>query len=79
METFIDVCFGFDIILAFNTGYYKNGVLILNRKLVVLNYLKSWFFLDAVSTFPYGAVVEFRDNREFHEDNQGGSGGSGGS
>ena len=56
-ETIADICFTIDIVLAFNTGYYKNGVLILNRRLIIADYLKSWFILDIISTFPYSMVV----------------------
>jgi len=31
LDYVIDICFGIDMILQFNTGFYKNGVLILNR------------------------------------------------
>ena len=35
-----------------NIAYRKDGFLITVRRLVVLNYLKSWFLLDFVSSFP---------------------------
>eukprot|EP00347_Sterkiella_histriomuscorum_P023751 403333513 len=59
LDYFMDVCFGIDILLNFNTGFYKNGVLILNRKLIFLAYFKSWFMLDLVSTIPYSNIVEY--------------------
>lgn len=61
-DYFQDICFGIDIILNFNTGFYKNGVLILNRKLIVISYLKSWFILDLLSTVPYSDIVQYAMN-----------------
>jgi hyperpolarization activated cyclic nucleotide-gated potassium channel 2 len=55
----IDLCFGIDMLINFNTGYYKNGVLIMNRKLIVINYMKSWFWMDLIATFPYVYVIQW--------------------
>ena len=52
-----DFYFIFDIFISFNTGYIEQGVLILNRNKIMWNYLKSWFILDLVSTFPYSLVI----------------------
>lgn len=41
-HTLIDLIFLIDIIIHFNCGYYHQGVIILNRKAISLNYLKSW-------------------------------------
>lgn len=63
-DYFIDVCFLLDIFIAFNTGYYKNGVLIMNRKMIVISYLKSWFLIDLVATFPYAYVIQWSNPTE---------------
>ena len=42
----------FDILLAFNTSYYKKGKLITNRKKIIRNYLKGWFYIDIISVIP---------------------------
>jgi hypothetical protein len=52
-----DFYFIFDIFISFNTGYIEQGVLILNRNKISLNYLRSWFLLDVISTFPYSLVI----------------------
>jgi len=36
-----------DIIMSFNTGYYRNGEEELRRWPVAINYMKTWFMLDA--------------------------------
>lgn len=57
VETTIDVCFMLDILVQFNTGFYRQGKLINNRKEVVSNYLQSWFLIDLVASFPYNWVI----------------------
>ena len=55
-ETFIDMFFLTEILVTFNTGYYKQGNLVMERKLVILNYLRTWFFMDLFASFPYSIV-----------------------
>ena len=43
--------------MTFNTGYYSTGVLVMNRKLIVVEYLKTTFIFDAFSTFPYSYMI----------------------
>lgn len=57
VETTIDVCFLLDILVQFNTGFYRQGKLINNRKEVVFNYIQSWFLIDLVASFPYNWVI----------------------
>ena len=52
----MDVTFMTDIIVAFNTGFYKKGYLVMKRKEIVKNYLKTWFVLDLMASFPYSWV-----------------------
>jgi hyperpolarization activated cyclic nucleotide-gated potassium channel 2 len=44
-------------VINFNTGYYKKGHLILRRRKIVRRYLRSWFWLDLIATFPYGWFI----------------------
>lgn len=39
INTIIQIAFIMDIILTFNTGYYKKGILTLERKKIVANYI----------------------------------------
>ena len=51
----MDVSFLVDIILVFFTAYFddKKLVMVTDRKVIAREYVRSWFFLDAVSIFPF--------------------------
>ncbi len=34
------------------------GLLIIKRKEIAINYLKFWFWIDLVSSFPYDLVID---------------------
>ncbi len=53
LETSIDVIFLIDIVVTFNTGFYKKGYLVMKRREIVINYLKTWFLIDLIASFPY--------------------------
>ena len=57
-EVLIYLAFFIDILLSFNTGYYIKGSLINKRRLIAREYLKLWFWIDLISSFPYNWVVE---------------------
>jgi hypothetical protein len=43
----------------FNTSYHdKVGELVVNRKLIFKNYLKTWFMVDFISNFPIDWVIK---------------------
>lgn len=46
-----------DILLSFNSGYLKKGAIVMNRHLIIKHYIKSWFFIDLISTFPYDWII----------------------
>ena len=53
----VDVLFAIDIIFSFLTSYrLPDGTLIRDFDTVAINYLKSWFVLDLVATFPFYAL-----------------------
>lgn len=56
-ENLIDLYFIIDLILAFNTGFYEQGVLVMERPHIITSYLKSWFVMDFIASFPYSLVV----------------------
>jgi hyperpolarization activated cyclic nucleotide-gated potassium channel 2 len=58
LETIMDVSFMIDVIITFNTGFYKKGYLVMKRKDIIINYLKTWFILDLMASFPYSWVVD---------------------
>lgn len=52
----LDIFFFLDILLNFVTGYWDRTdgpTLVMNCRKIALNYLKSWFVLDFISTFPF--------------------------
>ncbi|CAD8128335.1 unnamed protein product [Paramecium sonneborni] len=53
----MDYYFLIDILLQFQTGYYKKGNFVSQRKQIALNYLKLWFWLDLISSFPYDDMI----------------------
>jgi len=57
-DYFCDVFFIIDFTLNFNTGFYKEGVLIMNRKEICINYLKTWMAFDCLSSFPYSFILD---------------------
>ncbi len=56
-----DIFFFVDIIIRFNTGFYKKGILILDRKRIARRYLKLWFWIDFLITFPFESVIPNED------------------
>ena len=58
LETVIDISFILDIFVAFNTGFYKKGYLVMKRKEIIKNYIKTWFALDFLASFPYSWVFQ---------------------
>ena len=38
--------------------HFYRGIIIVNRKKIALNYLKGWFFIDFVSTFPVYLIMD---------------------
>lgn len=58
-EVSIDIIFTIDIILNFITAYHdpKRNILITSFKLIAKRYLRGYFFVDAVATFPFGLIL----------------------
>lgn len=57
-ESIIDVSFMVDIVITFNTGFYKKGYLVMKRREIIINYLQTWCFLDLLASFPYSWVFK---------------------
>lgn len=55
-DTIIDCFFMLDILINFNTGFYRKGVVVMKRRDIIFNYLKTWFWLDLIASFPYNWV-----------------------
>lgn len=72
----VNLIFYLDIIVTFNTAFYAKGNLvweknniikISSRKKIAINYLKFWFWLDLLASFPY---VEFAELSISDENNK---------
>ncbi len=64
LETIIDIIFMCDIVVTFNTGFYKKGYLVMKRKEIIKNYIKTWFLIDMLASFPYSWVFASNDEEE---------------
>jgi hypothetical protein len=56
-ELFLDCWFLFEIIMNFFTGYVEKGILIMDRKKIFKKYVKTWFFIDMISSFPFSFIT----------------------
>ena len=57
IDIYFDAIFLTDIVINFNTAVYNKGILIYNRKFIIITYIKLWFWLDLFSSFPYGMFI----------------------
>ena len=46
-----------DILVQFNTGFYRLGKTITRRSSIALRYLKSWFIPDLLAALPLGLLI----------------------
>jgi hypothetical protein len=47
-----------DLVLNFFSAYYDDeDDLIIDRTIIALRYLKSWFFIDFIAIIPFGAIA----------------------
>jgi hypothetical protein len=59
VDSVVDFFFAIDIILNFFMAFYDNEyVLIDDRKLIALDYIKSWFFIDVTAVIPISLIVQ---------------------
>ena len=65
-----DLLFVIDIVLNFFTAYYdKFGRLVANRQSIKHNYLRSWFVIDVLASFPFElAALAVGDNLNNNSD-----------
>ena len=56
-DTIVDFIFLIDIILNFHTSYVgDDGSIIFDLKQIRRTYFRSWFFVDLVTSLPYGLI-----------------------
>lgn len=83
-DTMIDIFFLLDIskflnfylvVINLNSGFYRKGVLIMSRKEIIINYLRTWYYtnsfickyrfaLDLLASFPYSWFINFDDSED---------------
>jgi len=58
IDIVVDVFFILDLFINFFYAYYDNDKkLVTNNKTLAKNYLKSWFIVDLVASFPLSLVL----------------------
>ena len=56
-DTVVDFTFMIDLIITCNLSFYDaENEEITNRKKIFINYLKSWFFIDLISSLPLSLI-----------------------
>jgi voltage-gated potassium channel len=53
----IPAVFVADILVQFNTAFYRLGKTVTRRSSIALRYLKSWFVLDLLAALPLGLII----------------------
>ena len=52
LEAAFSLCFLLDLGFNFNLGYYSDGILMIERKLIIPRYMQGWFWIDGPSSVP---------------------------
>ena len=52
------VVFSIDIVFNFNTAFYKEGEIVINRTSIAKNYLKRWFLVDFITSIPFDIIID---------------------
>lgn len=58
VDLIVDIMFMADMLVNFRTTYLCNGEVVLEPKKIAVNYLKTWFIIDAVSAIPFDLILE---------------------
>ena len=62
LDMIVDILFGIDIIIIFNTAYYDQDVeLIDNRKDIAKYYVTGWFTVDVLAIIPFDRIMNAAD------------------
>lgn len=56
IDDFVNYFFLIDIILNFNLSITKGNKIERRRKQIAINYLKTWFFIDLLGSFPFDLI-----------------------
>ena len=59
MELIVDICFVLDIFINFITGYEtKDGIIEYRLPKISSYYLRGFFFLDFLASFPFSNLID---------------------
>jgi CRP-like cAMP-binding protein len=59
LDHLFTACFAVDLLVTFNTALIgQGGMLIYERKRIANEYLRPYFFVDAIATFPFEVISE---------------------
>uniref|UniRef100_A0A7S2N488 Cyclic nucleotide-binding domain-containing protein n=1 Tax=Haptolina brevifila TaxID=156173 RepID=A0A7S2N488_9EUKA len=59
-DVLVDIFFIIDVFVSWRTTYYnKEGILIVDKKMAYMKYLKTWFPIDVFASFPFEYVAMF--------------------
>ena len=57
-----DIVFFIDLLINFNSAFYNEAdILVVKRSKIVKEYMKLWFWLDAVSAIPFSFIIEYQN------------------
>ena len=57
IENVLTVLFFLDIVLNFFTGFYDKGLEVKNKTLIAKDYIKFWFWIDLMASFPFDVIT----------------------
>eukprot|EP00347_Sterkiella_histriomuscorum_P015001 403358691 len=66
-DVFQDCFFMLDVLVNLNTGFYFKGILTMQRQDIIRTYLRSWFFIDSIASFPYTWAIAFAMGVSFED------------
>lgn len=52
------VFFAMDMVSQFFTGFFRKGTLIMQHRIIISHYLKSFFFIDLIATVPWEVLMQ---------------------
>ena len=41
-----------DVVISLNSGFHAKGIIVMSRKIIIQEYLKSWFVADFLTAIP---------------------------
>ena len=67
----VDVIFICDMLITFQTAIQDGTLLITDRKIVAIHYIKTWFLIDLLSSVPFDVILFFMQQGETNSQSDG--------